>query len=183
MDFLSLVKSRFSSRNYQEKPIEQEKILAVLEAGRVSPSAVNYQPREFIVFTEPEARTRIAQSYHRPWLATAPVIIVVCGNHQTSWKRAADQKDFCDVDAAIAIDHMTLAATSLGLATCWVCNFDPEKCRETLGVPPHLEPIAIIPLAYPADQSDPDRHDNKRKPLSEIVHWNEYQPKAQESEE
>ena len=96
-------------------------------------------------------------------------MIVICADHAASWKRKEDGKDHADVDVAITTDHMTLQATELGLATCWVCNFYVEKTRELLKLPKHLEPVVILPLGYPRDAADPARHNEKRKPLSEIV--------------
>jgi len=94
---------------------------------------------------------------------------VICGDHERAWKRKVDGKDHSDVDVAITTDHMTLQATELGLATCWICNFDVERTRELLKLPAHLEPVVILPVGYPLDDVDPDRHDDKRKPLTEIV--------------
>ena len=107
--------------------------------------------------------------YHREWFRTAPCVIVICGDHQQSWKRQKDGKEYCDIDVAIAVDHMTLQATETGLATCWICNFDKEKTIEALRLPAHLEPIVILPLGYPLDQVDPDRHTEKRKRIEDIV--------------
>jgi nitroreductase len=170
MDFLSLAKNRYSSRKYLSKPIEEEKLLKVLEAARVAPSAVNKQPWSFYVIRKKSNLLKICEAYHREWLRDAPVIIVACANHDISWKRV-DTKDHADIDLAIAIDHITLQATELGLATCWICNFDATKCKEILHLQQHIEPIAIIPLAYPADSTNPERHTSLRKPLNEIVNW------------
>jgi nitroreductase len=113
---------------------------------------------------------KIHQVYHREWFRTAPCVIVICGDHSTSWKRK-DEKDHCDIDAAITTDHMTLQATELELATCWICNFDPQMTRGLLNLPDHLEPLVLLPLGYPLDEADPERHSEKRKPLSEIVSY------------
>jgi nitroreductase len=96
-------------------------------------------------------------------------VIVICADHSQSWKRKEDGKDHADVDVAICTDHMTLQATELGLATCWICNFYVEKTRDLLSLPEHLEPVVILPLGYPLDSTDPERHAEKRKPLSDIV--------------
>ena len=103
-----------------------------MEYVRMAPSAVNYQPWHFIILTNRGNIENLAKAYPRPWLISAPVIIVACINRKESWRRIKDNKDFGDVDVAIAIDHMTLAATSMGLGTCWVCNFDVEICKKML---------------------------------------------------
>ena len=168
--FLKLAKHRYSCRDYDPRPVEEEKLALVLEAGRVAPSAVNLQPWIFYV-VQGKGLQKIYPVYHREWFRTAPCAIIICGNHQVAWKRKADGKDHCDIDVAITTDHMTLQATELGLATCWICNFDPVATREVLQLPAHLEPVVILPLGYPRDKPDPDRHGEKRKPRSEIVRY------------
>ncbi len=169
MTFIELAKRRYSCRNYDLRPVEKDKLELILEAGRIAPSAVNYQPWHFIVNQGKENLKKIYGVYHREWLQTAPCVIVVCGDHNQSWKRKQDGKDHCDIDIAIAVDHMTLQATELGLATCWICNFDKEKTIETLNLPSYLEPIVILPVGYPLDQPDPFRHGEKRKTIQDIV--------------
>lgn len=171
MSLLNIIKRRYSVRNYLPDTIEFEKINAVLEAGRLAPSAVNFQPWHFVVIQSPEALSAIHECYHREWFNTAPACIVICGDHNQGWKRAADKKDHTDIDIAITTDHMTLMATALGLGTCWVCNFDVEKTKQTLKLPDHLEPIVLLPIGYPASSEIPDK---KRKPLQEIVSYDTY---------
>lgn len=167
MSFLELTKKRYSVRKYKDKPVEKEKILQVLEAARNAPSACNYQPWHFIVLNDEIIKTKVAETYPKDWFKKAPVVIVACGDHSVSWKRA-DGKDHCDVDLAIAIDHMTFAAADLGLGTCWICAFDAKSCHEILELPENLEVIALLPLGYPDDETIPDK---KRKSLDEIVTW------------
>ena len=174
MSFIELAKKRYSSRSYSEKPIEEEKLLQVLEAARIAPSASNNQPWYFIVIREKENLDKISGCYHREWLYGAVVIIVACADHGKSWKRSFDGKDHADIDVSIAIDHMTLAATDLGLATCWICHFDVQKCKELLNIPDDIEPIALLPLAYPTDQVNVNRHLTQRKKLEEIVRWEKF---------
>ncbi|MFO8129697.1 MAG: nitroreductase family protein [Bacteroidales bacterium] len=169
MDFIDLAKKRFSSRNFLDAKVEPEKLNKVLEAGRIAPSAVNKQPWIFIVVQEEDQLKGMHEVYDRDWFATAPLAIVVCGDHKQSWTRS-DGKDHCDIDVAIASDHMTLAATALGLSTCWVCNFDRDKLSELLQLPSHIEPMVIFPLGYPADNKAANRHVEDRKPLDKIVY-------------
>ena len=170
MAFLELAKRRYSVRNYKDMPVEKEKLKKILEAGRVAPSAANYQPVFFIVIQDQELRKDIAITYHKPWILQAPVIIVICGDHDKAWRRP-DGKDHLDIDAGIAIDHMTLAAADLGLGTCWVCKFNSMLCHQILNLPSHIETIALLPLGYPADEVDINRHQIKRKKFEEIVYW------------
>lgn len=174
MNFIELAQNRYSVRKFQDKPVEQEKLLKVLEAGRLAPSAVNFQPWQFIVINEPEMMKAFAPVYHRDWFNDVPACIVILGNHHEAWHRKLDGKDFTDVDAAIAIDHLTLAATDAGLGTCWVCNFDVPACISFFNLPENMEPIALLPIGYPADSTPPAK---KRKALEEIVHWNQFEVK------
>jgi len=165
MDFLELAKERFSVRSYKNIPVEEKKLIQVLEAARIAPSAVNFQPWHFIVVQQKENLNKIHKIYAREWIKQAPVIIVACSDHSESWKRASDNKDSADIDIAIAVDHITLMAASLGLGTCWVCNFDVKQCSEIFQLPPHIEPVVLIPLGYP----DTNMPVKKRKSISEIA--------------
>lgn len=169
--FIDIARKRHSVRSYENKPVEKEKILQVLEAARLSPSACNLQPRYFIVITDERLKSKVAGTFPGAWLKKAPAIIAVCGDHSGSWKRA-DGKDHCDIDAAIATDHMTLAATEMGLGTCWVCAFDAKRCHEILQLPENLEATVLLAVGYPADGDK--EHAKDRKSLDEIAGWNGY---------
>jgi nitroreductase len=169
MDFIKLAKQRYSCRKYKPLAVEDEKLRLVLEAGRIAPSAVNYQPWIFVVVKN-ENIDNLRDCYHRAWFKSAPMYIVLCANHSQSWKRY-DKKDHADIDLTIAADHMTLAATSLGLATCWVCNFNKEEVIKTSQLPADYEPVVILPLGYPEDIVDEARHQEKRKAFEEVVFY------------
>ena len=170
MEFDQVISSRYSVRSFTGQKVDRNTILEILEAAHLAPSAVNFQPWHFIVVTEPENLIDLHDVYPRNWFKEAPVCIVVCSDHSLSWKRKSDGKDFADVDVAIAIDHLVLKATDLGLGTCWVCNFDTEMARQKLQMPAYIEPIALIPLGYTTSEAPP----KSRKPLSELVHWEKF---------
>ncbi|MBL7103536.1 MAG: nitroreductase family protein [Bacteroidales bacterium] len=174
MSFLELAKKRFSVRKYKPDSIPEEDLLYILEAGRVAPSAVNYQPWYFIVIKDEKNRKKVNELYHRDWFGQAPVVIILVADHSQTWKRSVDRKDHADIDVAIAADHITLAAADRGLGTCWVCNFDKEKTIKMFNLPDYIEPVVLLPLGYPAEQADTDRHSHKRKPLDEIVCWEKF---------
>jgi nitroreductase len=170
MKFDKLITSRFSVRSFTDQKVDRVFILEILEAARMAPSAVNFQPWHFIVITEPGNLTDFKEVYPRTWFKEASVCIVVCSDHLQSWKRKSDGKDFADVDVAIAIDHLVLKATELGLGTCWVCNFDAALAKKKLKLPNHIEPLAIIPIGFTNSESP----EKSRKALSEIVHWEKF---------
>jgi nitroreductase len=152
--------------------VEDDKLDYVLEAGRIAPSAANYQPLFFVV-VRGENLEKVKECYRREWFRAAPMCIVICSDHSRSWKRG-DGKDHADIDAAIATDHITLAATSIGLATCWVCNFDKPKLAEILNLPDHIEPVVILPIGYPEDNVDIERHSAKRKPMKDMIVYEKF---------
>lgn len=156
MSFLDLVKSRYSVRNYALRTVEQEKLDYVMECVRLSPSAVNFQPWKFAIVQEKEQLEALKTAYPREWIQSAPCMIVACADHEVSWHRKADGKDHADIDVAIAVEHLCLAAAEQGLGTCWVCNFDVDRCREVMHLPANLEPVVLIPLGYPADETVPE---------------------------
>lgn len=174
MNFKDLVLKRYSVRQYKDVPVEREKLDMVLEAGRMAPSAVNYQPWQFIVVRDPEILAKLHGCYSREWFKAAPVVIVVCGDHSEGWHRTSDGKDHTDIDVAIAVDHMTLQAVELGLGTCWVCNFNPFLSKDVLNLPDHLEAIAMLPIGYPSDNDVLSSKSKSRKPLSQILHWDQF---------
>jgi len=168
--FHQVALKRFSCRAYKPDLVSKADIEQVLEAARIAPSATNSQPWRFLVITKSPMREQVATCYGRDWLGSAPVIIVACGDHSVSWRRA-DGKDHCDIDLAIAIDHITLAAASMGLATCWICKFDAMRCSEVLKLPMNLSPVALIPLGYPNEEPKEGSNHFRRKQLNEIVFW------------
>lgn len=150
-ELYNLSRERYSCRAYSDRPVDADTIRSVVDVARLAPSACNRQPWMFLVADSAEQRKAITDSYNREWIRTAPEFIVACGLHDEAWHRASDGKDHTDVDVAIAVEHLCLAASALSLGTCWVCNFDAAVIREAFGLPEHVEPIAIIPIGYPAE--------------------------------
>lgn len=148
MTFLELVKNRKSIRQYTSQEVEKEKLEYVLESARLAPSAANNQPWQFWIIKNKEVKHLIQQCYPAKWLCEAPIYIVAFSDTSQSWKRSFDKKDHADIDIAIAVEHICLAAAEQGLGTCWVCNFDIHKFTELLNVPENLKPAVIIPIGY-----------------------------------
>ena len=163
--FLELVEARYSSRSYSDRAVEPEKVEYLLECARLAPSAVNFQPWKFVVVESAEKRARLQECYLREWFREAPLYVVVCADKAQSWKRKLDGHDHADIDAAIATEHICLAATELGLGPCWVCNFDADLCSEVLDLEGELYPVAIVPIGYPTDEPT----SKKRKPIEDVV--------------
>jgi nitroreductase len=175
MTFTEIAKKRYAVREFSAEPVPEELLLKVLEAGSLAPSACNNQPWVFIVVRKEETKKDLFSAYGRPWFIKAPIIICACCDLSQSWRRK-DGKNFGDVDVAIATDHVTLAAAEMGLGTCWVGAFDAPEARRVLRLPENIEPVVFTPLGFPAS-APPVK---KRKPLSEIVHWEWYGGKYKE---
>ena len=129
----------------------------------MAPSAVNRQPWHFRIINDADSKTKLRQCYDREWFATAPTYILATILHQEEWVRA-DGKPHGNIDIAIAVEHLCLAATEQGLGTCWVCNFDAALCSRLFALPPDEEPAVIIPIGYPAVEA----MQKKRKKTEEI---------------
>jgi len=167
MEFLEIARKRYSVRKYQKKEVEKEKLYKILEAARVAPTGVNFQPYKLIVAQQEESLKKINKAANT---FGAPLVIIVCGDHDKAWKRPFDGKNIVDIDASIVTDHMMLQATELGLGSVWICYFKPDVIKEEFNLPDNLEPINILAIGY-ADcvPASPDRHSTQRRPLEEFV--------------
>jgi len=174
MEFINISKKRFSCRNYKNTEVDKDLILNILEAARIAPSACNIQPWHFVIETNKNDKIKLLEIYHRDWFLTAPVRIYICGNKNDAWIRKSDNKNHLDIDLSIAIDHITLQATDLGLATCWVCNFNHEAGKKYLELPENFEITAILTLGFPNEIPIENRHESQRKKMEEIVHWEKF---------
>jgi len=166
MEFTTLVESRYSVRSYKTDPIEESKLEKVLQAMRLAPTATNRQAFQFLVVHTKGREEELKRIYRSDWFTQAPVVVCACGIPAENWVRM-DGKNYNDVDVAIAMDHLILAATNEGLGTCWIGAFDAQAAKEVLGLPEGVEPIALTPLGYPVGEPRP----KKRKELSELVRY------------
>ena len=164
MSFLELVEKRYSCRSYQPQSVEQAKLDYIMECVRLAPSAVNKQPWRFHFVKSEEDKAQLHRCYNRTWFNTAPMYIIASIQHDEEWIRS-DGKGHGTIDIAIAVEHLSLAATEQGLGTCWVCNFDAALCKELFNLPQNEEPAVLIPIGYPADEAKP----KIRKKIEEIM--------------
>jgi nitroreductase len=165
MDFWDVIHRRRSIRGYRQDPVPDDTLTRVLEAARLAPTAANRQPVHVVVVTDPPTRARLRLAYSRDWFCTAPVILVGCVEPGRAWQRA-DGFNAAEVDLAIVMDHVILAATAEGLGTCWVCAFDEATVKEVLGIPAEVRVVAMTPLGFPDAEPTP----LARKPLEQLLH-------------
>ena len=170
MEYSKLIAARYSVRAYRSDPVEDEKLQIVLDAARLAPTAANRQPIQLVVMHTAGREKEIVKIYRRPWFVQAPLVIAVCAISSQAWVREGDRFNARLIDATIVADHLILAATNLGLGTCWVAAFNVDAARSVLQLPDEAEPVIFTPLGYPADEPGP----KIRKPLTDLVrydHW------------
>ncbi len=166
MELWDAIITRYSVRAYKPDAVEEEKLLRVLEAARLAPTAANRQPFRIVVVHTAGREDELRRIYNAKWFVQAPIVLCVCGVPAKGWIRS-DGKNYTDVDVAIVTDHLILCATSLGLGTCWIAAFNPAAAREVLQLPEGVEPIVWTPLGYPADQP----REKQRLELGELVRY------------
>ena len=164
MDVFKAIANRYSVRGYRPDDIDDATLRKVLEAGRSAPTAANRQPVRVIVIRTKGREEELSRVYARRWFTQAPLVLAVIAVPGEAWRRM-DGKPYDEVDATIVMDHMVLAATALGLGTCWIADFDPAAAREVLGLPDDVEPVAFTPLGLP----DKRPSGTGRRPLDELV--------------
>jgi nitroreductase len=166
MEYFELIEKRYSVRNYKNDPVEEEKLLKVLEAARLAPTAHNNQAFKVVVIRTVGRQAELKQIYHGDFFVQAPIVLGIFSIPEENWVRS-DGINYSYVDSAIVADHIILAATDLGLGTCWIGAFNPQAARDVVGLGKDFEPVAFTPLGYPG--SSDVNNVKKRKPLDEIV--------------
>ena len=170
MNVLDAIRTRKSVRKYLDKAVEEDKLLAILEAGRLAPSASNRQEWRFIIVKDREVRRQIGEAANeQSFVGEAPVVIVACAvtdGHVMSCGQLC-----YPIDVAIALDHISLAAVELGLGTCWIGVFNEGKVKEILGIPEEVRVVELMPIGYPVD---PSKIEKRRLPLTQIVRYEQW---------
>ena len=155
MSFADLTLERYSCRKYEKRAVEPEKLDAILEAGRLAPTACNNHPVRVLPCTTPELLEKAAACQPRfardGSIFGAPVVLLVCGVDDDAWVRPYDQMNAAPIDTAIVCDQMMMQATDLGLGTCWVSAFDPAVCAQALALPEGTYPYHMLVVGHAAD--------------------------------
>ncbi|MCR5089462.1 MAG: nitroreductase family protein [Oscillospiraceae bacterium] len=167
MEFTKVVKDRYSCKKYSDRPVEGEKITAILEAGRLAPTAKNLQEQHIYVAQSAEALEQIDRV--TPCRYGAGTVLVVAYDAGNVFTYPGGKRDSGTEDAAIVATHMILAAANEGVDSCWVNNFDPEKLAAALGLPEKEEILMLMDLGYVAEDAGPLPNHDRRKPLDETV--------------
>lgn len=167
MDFLELAQKRYSVRNYADRPVEEETLKKILEAGRLAPTAVNFQPQKIFVLKSEEAMAKLRSATRMAY--NAPMAMLICYDRSISWKahRFGDDYDAGPMDADIVTTMMMLQATELGLGTLWVRGYRTQDILDAFPMPENIVPVCILVLGYPAEE--PAKNRTSRKPLEDTV--------------
>lgn len=197
MDFMDISKMRVTVRKFSQRPVEQEKLEKILEAGRWAPTAVNAQPQRVLVLNTAEQLDKVRQfctfGYDKKYadLASecddrahgqnvyyygAPLVLFVCYDKTACWQHPQSGKSSGATDATIVATHMMLEAASIGLGTVWISYFDEDKAKSMLQLPETFEPVCMLYIGYPAEDFTPNpKMSGKRFPLEHTCFYGSFQ--------
>ena len=168
MNFIELVKSRYSVRKFSEKKIEDKKLKILLEAANVAPTACNNQPQKLYVLRSEEAIEKLKAS--SKFVFGASTAIIFTSVKEREWKNPfTSEYHTGEIDCSIVCTHVMLQAWELGIGSCWVGYYDPEKIRAAFSIPENEQIVAILPLGYPAEDSKPAAGHTIFRPMEETV--------------
>lgn len=172
MDVFDAIKWRRSVRSYDgTRDVEDWKIKRLLEAARLAPSGKNRQVTRFVLIRSPENRRKAAvMCNHQSFIADAPVLIAAVSVEPEA--KMGSGTPAHRIDAAIALEHIVLEATELGLGTCWIGAYDKKSLSNFLEIPDDCELIALLAVGYPKEIWRP--HIPHRKPLDELVFYEKF---------
>ncbi len=167
MEFSEVIVKRYSCKKYSDRPVEPEKLAAILEAGRVAPTAKNLQEQKIYVARSPEWLAKIDKI--TPCRYGAPTVLVVCYDRTNVYTYPGGRRQSGTEDASIVATHMILAAANEGVDSCWVNFFDPDLLHAELGLPENEDILMLLDLGYAAEGAGPLPNHSSRKDLSETV--------------
>lgn len=167
MEFNEVVRNRYSCKKYSDRQVEPEKLTAILEAGRLAPTAKNLQEQHIYVLQSAEALAKIDEA--TPCRYGAPTVLVVAFDKNNVFTYPGEKRDSGVEDATIIATHLILATADEGVDSCWINYFDPEKLANILGLPENEEVLMVMDLGYAAEGAGPLPNHSSRKPLSETV--------------
>ena len=169
MEFKDVIRKRYACKKFSSRAVEPEKLEAILEAGRLAPTAKNLQEQHIYVMQSQEALVRVDSV--SPCRYGAPTVLAVAFDKNNVFTYPGERRDSGVEDATIVATHMILAAADEGVDTCWINFFDPEKAASALGLPENEEVLMLMDLGYAADGAGPLANHGNRKPLSETVSY------------
>ncbi len=172
MEFEKLITDRYSVRSFKPRHLPKDVIDKILDAGHKAPTGCNFQPQRILVLNTDETIEKLKKCTKCHF--NAPTAMLICYNKEETWKRPYDGELSAPVDAVIVTTHLMLEAHNIGVGSCWVMHFDPFAMRSEFEIPENIEPIALLVMGYPADDSKPlDKHFQTR-PLNDVVFYEKF---------
>ncbi|MBQ3829957.1 MAG: nitroreductase family protein [Spirochaetales bacterium] len=167
MEFRKVIQDRYSCKKYSDRKVEEDKILAILEAGRLAPTAKNLQEQHVYVLQSEKSLSEVDKV--TPCRYGAPVVLVVAFDRNNVYTYPGEKRNSGIEDATIVATHLVLAAADEGVDSCWVNRFDPDLLKERLGLSENEEILMLLDLGYAADDAKPLPNHFSRKDISETV--------------
>ena len=169
METRKAIRKRRCIRKFKKKDVSMKLVFEILDCGRWAPTAKDVQSWEFVI-VKGEKKREIAEACEQDWVGEAPVVIIVCANiERVEFVLGERARDYALMECSAAVENILLAARDLGLGSAWVSFFDREKIRKLIGCPEKVEPVAVIPVGYPAEFPEA-----QRAPLSDFIHIEEF---------
>ena len=172
MDFLKLAAERYSVRKFKPGHLPQETVDKLLKAAHLAPTGCNNQPQRILVLNTDESIKKLKNCTKCHF--DAPTAMLVCYNKDESWIRPYDGAMSAPIDACIVTTHLMLEAHSIGVGSTWVMHFDPAAMRKGFNIPEDTEPVALLVMGYPADDSVPLSMHEQFRPLDEVVFYDKF---------
>ena len=169
MEFKEVIRNRYSCKKYSDRKVETEKLEAILEAGRLAPTAKNLQEQHIYVIQSPEMLAKIDAV--TPCRYGAPTVVAVAFDKNNVFTYPGGKRDSGVEDASIVATHMILAAADEGVNSCWLNYFDPDQVAAQLGLPENEEILMLMDLGYAAEGVGPLPNHGSRKALAETVSY------------
>ena len=167
MELSKIFEERFSVRSFKDTPVEDSKIDALLEAMRIAPTGHNDQPQRVYVLKSDEAIAKVRACTKCAF--NAPLVMMVCADMTAAWRNRYSGRSAAETDAAIVTAYMMLKAQDMGLTSCWVHHYDPQKLKDAFSLPENVEPLNLLPIGYAAEDAAPLPMHFESKPIEELV--------------
>lgn len=172
MEFDKIASERYSVRKFENKNLEKEVIEKIINAGHLAPTGCNYQPQRILVLNSKESMEKLKKCTKCHF--DAPCTMIVCYNNEETWTRPYDKAISAPVDGAIVTTYMMQKAWDLGVGSCWVMHFNPEKLKAEFNIPDNFVPLALLVMGYPHKDSKPLELHNKYRPIEEVVFYESF---------
>lgn len=172
MEFEKIISERYSVRKFKNEHLKKDIIEKIVKAGHLAPTGCNFQPQRILVLNSGESVSKLKNCTKCHF--DAPCAMLVCYNRDETWKRPYDGELSAPVDAVIVTTYMMQKAWELGVGSCWVMHFNPQKTKEAFNIPENIVPTALLVMGYPHESSVPLDLHSKFRPIEEVVFYDSF---------